>query len=458
MSRRQGSPGDAAERLRATLGDAKLVVVSNRGPRAPVRGVAVRPASGVVTALEPVIRACGGTWVAQGARSYDLATHVRVRAVALTAAERRGHYHAFSNEGLWRWCHGIGGSPAFRAADWRLYRAVNRRFADAVIDEIAGSRALVFVQDYHLALVPAMLRARRPDVAVATFWHVPWPDPGAAFPWLDEILRGLLASTVLGFQAAGDARRFASTAAGCDVDGSIARIGRYPASIAWPEDVATPRRVLRARLQRQLGVPVAATLAVGVDRFDRIKGLLEKLVAIERLLERRPAWIGRFVLVQVAAPARRIGVDERRYRAQVRRVARRINARFGSRGCQSVMLLEARHDADDVANLLRAADLCLVTSLREGMNLVAKEFVASQGDGKGVLVLGRGAGAAQELKDALLVEPARIDELADAIDRAARMPLAERRARMARLRAVVRGADVHRWAARLFAHALAGRS
>ena len=458
MNRRQGLPDGAAARLRTILGGTGLVVVSNRGPRAPVRGGAVRPASGVVTALEPVIRACGGTWIAQGARSYDLAAGVHVRAVSLTASERRGHYHGFSNAGLWRWCHGIGGPPAFRAEDWRLYRAVNRRFADAVIDEIAGRRALVFVHDYHLALVPAMLRARRPDVAVAAFWHVPWPDAGEGFPWLDEIVRGVRAGHVLGFQTAGDARRFTRMAAGRDEAGAVARIGRYPASIAWPADPAAPRRALRARLRRRLGVPMAATLAVGIDRFDRIKGLLEKLVAIERLFDRRPGWVGRLVLVQVAAPARRSGDDERRYRAAVRRVAQRINARFGRRGYRPVRLLEARHDAGAVADLLRAADLCLVTSLREGMNLVAKEFVASQDDAQGVLVLSRGAGAAHELKDALLVEPARVDALADTIDRAARMPLAERRARMARLRAVVRDADVHRWAARLFAHALAGRS
>jgi trehalose 6-phosphate synthase len=482
-----------AERLRALLrtqltGD-QVIVVSNREPYIHERtadGIVVkRPASGLVTAVEPVMRACSGTWVAHGSGSadrevVDSADRVSVppgqddywlRRVWLTAEEEQGYYYGFANEGLWPLCHVAHVRPVFRESDWEAYRAVNQRFADAVVAEARSADPVVLVQDYHFALLPAMIREKLPQATILTFWHIPWPNPESfsICPWRREILQGLLGSTILGFHTRFHCKNFIET-----VDRNLeARIEHehstiafqeketlvesYPISIAWPDAALVaswpPVAQCRQRVIERLGLPADACLVVGVDRFDYTKGILERLNAVERLLEKWPAWIGRFVFIQVAAPTRSALDEYRDFQERIQRVTERINQRFGRPGYQPVHLLAQHHEYEAVTELFRAADVCVVTSLHDGMNLVCKEFVAARDDLQGVLVLSRFAGAAREMPEALIVNPYHVEETADALNRAATMPMAEQRERMASLRSTVREFNVFRWAGRMLADA-----
>ncbi|GMV47251.1 MAG: hypothetical protein AMXMBFR66_26490 [Pseudomonadota bacterium] len=482
-----------AERLRALLrtqlaGD-QVIVVSNREPYIHERGaeglVVKRPASGLVTAVEPVMRACSGTWVAHGSGSADReAVDARdrvavppgqqdywLRRVWLTPEEEQGYYYGFANEGLWPLCHVAHVRPVFRESDWQAYCEVNRRFADAVVAEARGADPLVLVQDYHFALLPALIRERLPQATIVTFWHIPWPNPESfgICPWRSELLQGLLGSTILGFHTRYHCKNFIET-----VDRHLeARIEHehatiafreketliesYPISIAWPDERTTaawpPVAACRQRVIERLGLPADARIAVGVDRFDYTKGIIERLNAVERLLEKHPEWQGRFVFVQVAAPTRSALDEYRSFQERVQRLVERIDTRFGRPGWRPVHLLAQHHEHDAVNELYRAADLCVVTSLHDGMNLVAKEFIAARDDLQGVLVLSRFAGAARELPEALIVNPYHVEETADALHRAASMPPAEQRERMASLRATVREFNVFRWAGRMLADA-----
>lgn len=482
-----------AERLRTLLrtqlsGD-QVIVVSNREPYIHERGpdgvVVRRPASGLVTAVEPVMRACSGTWVAHGSGSADREVvdggdRVRVppgqddywlRRIWLTAQEEQGYYYGFANEGMWPLCHVAHVRPVFRESDWEAYRLINQRFADAVVAEARSADPVVLVQDYHFALLPAMIREKLPQATILTFWHIPWPNPESfgICPWRREILQGMLGSTILGFHTRFHCKNFIET-----VDRYLeARIEHehstiafqeketlvesYPISIEWPgeAEVATwaPVPECRRRVIERLGLPADACLAVGVDRFDYTKGILERLNAVERLLEKWPSWIGRFVFVQVAAPTRSALDEYQSFQERTQRVTQRINQRFGRPGYQPVHLLAQHHEHDAVTELFRAADVCVVTSLHDGMNLVCKEFVAARDDLLGVLVLSRFAGAAREMPEALIVNPYHVEETADALNRAATMPAAEQRERMASLRSTVREFNVFRWAGRMLADA-----
>jgi trehalose-6-phosphate synthase len=492
--RAQGPDAEwTAERLRTLLrtqlsGD-QVIVVSNREPYIHERGadgvVVKRPASGLVTAVEPVMRACSGTWVAHGSGSADrdvVDGHDRVRVppghddywlrrVWLTAEEEQGYYYGFANEGLWPLCHVAHVRPVFRESDWAAYRAINQRFADAVVAEARSDDPVVLVQDYHFALLPAMVREKLPQATILSFWHIPWPNPESfgICPWRREILQGMLGSTILGFHTRYHCKNFIET-----VDRYLeARIEHehstiayqekdtlvesYPISIEWPgaAEVAgwAPVAACRRRVVQRLQLPDNVCLAVGVDRFDYTKGILERLNAVERLLEKHPDWVGRFVFVQVAAPTRSALDEYRGFQERTERVTQRINLRFGRPGYQPVHLLAQHHEHDAVMELFRAADICLVTSLHDGMNLVCKEFVAARDDLQGVLILSRFAGAARELTEALIVNPYHVEETADALQRAALMSPAEQRERMASLRGVVREFNVFRWAGRMLADA-----
>ena len=484
------------ERLRALLrtqlqGD-QVIVVSNREPYIHERGadgiVIRRPASGLVTAVEPVMRACSGTWIAHGSGSADkdvVARHGRVgvppehseyvlRRIWLSAEEEKGYYYGFANEGMWPLCHVAHVRPIFRESDWEQYRIVNQRFADAVVAEARSEDPVVLVQDYHFALVPAMVRAVLPRATILTFWHIPWPNPESfgICPWRREILEGMLGSTILGFHTRFHCKNFIETVdrfleariehehSTISFKGAETLVESYPISIEWPATelqaawptIAECRRRVFARLQ----LPERACLAVGVDRFDYTKGILERLHAVERLLEKRPEWVGRFVFVQVAAPSRSLLEEYQSFQERIARVTDRVNERFGRPGYQPVHLLAHHHEHDAVTELFRAADVCLVTSLHDGMNLVCKEFVAARDDEQGVLILSRFAGAAREMIEALIVNPYHVEETADALHRAATMPPAEQRERMASLRMTVRENNVFRWAGHMLTDA--GRS
>jgi trehalose 6-phosphate synthase len=316
-----------------------------------------------------------------------------------------------------------------------------------------------------------MVRAKLPQATILSFWHIPWPNPESfgICPWRREILQGMLGSTILGFHTRFHCKNFIETVDRC-LEARIEHehstisyqeketlVESYPISIEWPDHDQTqawpPPVECRRRVVQRLGLPEDLRLAVGVDRFDYTKGILERLNAVERLLEKRPEWIGRFVFVQVAAPTRSALDEYRSFHERVQRLATRINQRFGRAGYQPVHLLAEHHEHDAVTELFRAADICIVTSLHDGMNLVCKEFVAARDDLRGVLVLSRFAGAARELPEALIVNPYHVEETADALQRAATMPEAEQRERMASLRSTVREFNVYRWAGRMLADA-----
>ena len=478
--------------LRTQLRGDQVIVVSNREPyiheKSPTGIVVKRPASGLVTAVEPVMRACSGIWIAHGSGSADRdvvdrkdrvgvppgRNEYQLRRIWLSPAEEGGYYGGFANEGMWPLCHVAHVRPVFRESDWAYYRAINQRFADAVVTEAHGDDPVVLVQDYHFALLPAMVRARLPRATIITFWHIPWPNPESfsICPWRRQILEGMLGSTILGFHTQFHCKNFIETVdrfleARIEHEHSTISFRKkktlvesYPISIEWPSDaevaawpsVGLCRRTVFARFK----LPANACLAVGVDRFDYTKGILERLHAVEHLLQSRPEWKGRFSFVQVAAPTRGALEEYRLFQDRIERVAERINARFGKGDYMPVHLLAQHHEHDAVTELFRAADMCVVTSLHDGMNLVCKEFVAARDDERGVLVLSRFAGAAREMPEALVVNPYHVEETANALHRAATMPAAEQRERMASLRMTVREFNVFRWAGHMLADA--GRS
>ncbi|HJS76168.1 MAG TPA: trehalose-6-phosphate synthase [Burkholderiales bacterium] len=471
--------------LRQDLKGDEILIVSNREPYLHVRRKdnvieIQRPASGLVTALEPVMRACSGTWIAHGAGSADRETvdrhdHVmvppekpsyRIRRVWLSQEEEQGYYYGFANEGLWPLCHIAHTRPTFRAPDWEHYQTVNRRFADVVADEARTDDPIVLVQDYHFALLPRMVRERLPRATIITFWHIPWPNPEAfgICPWREEVLEGMLGSSILGFHTQFHCNNFFDTVdrfleARVDREtftisygGDPTEVRRYPISIEWPPSALAlqpPVAECRLRVRERLGLHPDVRLGVGVDRLDYTKGILERFAALERLFELEPRWIGQFSFIQAAAPSR-ISIDEyQNLEARVRSVAARINERFGRPGCLPIVLRIEHHDAAQVYEMYRAADLCYVSSLHDGMNLVAKEFVAARDDERGVLLLSQFTGAARDLAEALIVNPYDIEQSAAAMHLALTMSPEEQRARMRSMRNLVQEFNVYRWAGRM---------
>jgi trehalose 6-phosphate synthase len=361
--------------------------------------------------------------------------------------------------------------PVFRESDWQMYRRVNERFADAVAAEARGDDPVVLVQDYHFALLPALIRQRLPRATILTFWHIPWPNPESfgICPWRTEILEGMLGSTILGFHTPFHCKNFIETVdrfleariehehATVTFGGAGTLVENYPISIEWPADAAVAHwpsvQDCRAAVARRLALPADARIAVGVDRFDYTKGILERLHAVERMLEKHPDWIGRFVFVQIAAPTRSALDEYQAFQQRIAAMTGRINARFGRDGHEPIRLLATHHEHGAINELFRAADVCVVTSLHDGMNLVCKEFVAARNDEQGVLVLSRFAGAARELDEALIVNPYHVEETADALHAALTMPPAEQRERMASLRMTVREQNVFLWAGRMLSDA-----
>ena len=478
-----------AERLavhvQSRLTEGRLFIVSNREPYTHVqRGKSIEvnvPASGLVTALEPVLRACDGTWVAHGSGDADTETvdaHDRLfvppddprytlRRVWLSKEEEEGYYYGFANEGLWPLCHIAHTRPLFRASDWKHYEEVNRKFARALLEEMQGvSHPVVLVQDYHFALLPRMIKEHRPDARLAIFWHIPWPNPEAfgICPWQRELVDGLLGADLIGFHIQAHCTNFLQTVdriveSRIDWDHStvqrldhLTTVRPFPISVSFGDPQTRPPLESayeeRASLLKNIGVR-AALMGVGVDRLDYTKGILERFLAIERFLEKYPRFQGVFTFVQIGAPSR---THIKRYhdlQAEVEAEAERINWRFRSEQWKPIVLLERQHSHEEIEPYYRAADLCLVTSLHDGMNLVAKEFVATRQDERGVLILSCFTGAARELRDALQVNPYDIDQTAEAIRAALEMSAEEKQQRMERMRKTIRDHNVYRWAASL---------
>ena len=506
-----------AVHVRERLGDGRLFVVSNREPYMHVRNGAetecLVPPSGVVTAIEPILRACDGTWIAHGSGNDDHTfadEHDRLRVppdellytlrrVWLTPEEEAGFYDGFSNEGLWPLCHIAHTRPVFRAADWNSYQSVNARFSEVLLEEMEGiEHPVVFVQDYHFALLPGLIKSARPEARIAIFWHIPWPNAEAfgICPWQDDLLDGMIGADVIGFHLQSHCNNFIDTVdrvleARADWEHftiqrnrHISSVRPYPISVAWDDSTGralkrtgraetdsrgnAPKSIAgnsqhanaansdRQRIRRELGMETGHIL-LGVDRMDYTKGIVERLLAVEHLLEEHPAYLERIVAVQIASPSRTRIPSYAALRVKVEDTVERINRRFQTPRWKPVLLIQRQLSHEEVARYFRAADVCLVTSLHDGMNLVAKEFLAARDDGNGVLVLSRFTGSAHELEDALLVNPYDVAQVSQAIHTALEMSYEEQQQRMQRMRLQVKQHNVYRWASNVLSDLCAVR-
>jgi trehalose-6-phosphate synthase len=478
------SPAMLRNVLTHKLPGAEVIVVSNREPyihnREGNRIILQTPASGLVAAIEPIMRACGGTWIAHGSGSADRETvdrfdRIRVppeapsytlRRIWLSDEEQNGYYYGFANEGLWPLCHMAFVRPNFREDDWNQYKLINARYAQAVVSEAKSPNPIILVQDYHFALLPGLLRKRLPDATIITFWHIPWPNPEVfgICPWKEEIIAGLLGSSVIGFHTQFHCNNFLDTVdrfmeARIDREQSFISFGAmesyvrpYPISIEWPPAGMKDQKPVpgcRAAVRRRLGLAADIRLGVGIERFDYTKGILDRLRAVDAFLVSHPEWKNKFVFVQVAAPTRSKLAAYSALQAEAAELARDINARHGSASYQPIMLIVRHHEPGEIFELFRAADLCIVSSLHDGMNLVAKEFVAARDDEQGVLLLSTFAGASRELTEALIVNPYNARSMGVAIEQALLMSAAEQRERMRLMREIVRLRNVYRWAGQM---------
>src|SRR3984893_7090456 len=479
-----------AERLRASihkrLRGSSLFVVSNREPYEHVHGnsgIEVRvPASGLVTALEPILYACDGTWIAHGAADADREMvdandrlrvppdhpHYTLRRLWLTKEEEEGYYLGFANEGIWPLCHIAHTRPVFRAEDWEHYQRVNEKFAQAVLDEIdTAEKPFVLIQDYHFALLPRLIKSKRPDARVAIFWHIPWPNAEAfgICPWQRELLDGILGADLVSFHIQAHCNNFLDSVDQflesriewdrftVNRNDHITLVRPHPISVALPEpsveiESAVTGQQNRAEILAQLGAETLF-LGVGVDRIDYTKGIVERFRGIEAFLDKFPHYKEQFTFVQFGAPSRTSIKRYQDFVAEVAAEADRINRRLQSERWKPIVLFSRHHSHQEIEPYYKAADFCLVSSLHDGMNLVAKEFVVSRTDEDGVLILSQFTGASRELRDAMLVNPYDIGQMAETIRQALEMPSEERQARMRRMRRVVREHNVYRWAAEL---------
>lgn len=478
------NPNTLKEILHNELTGDEVLIVSNREPYIHVKKndkIEIQfPASGLVTALEPIMRACSGTWIAHGAGNADKEVvdkhdHVKVppenpnyqiRRVWLTKEEEQGYYYGFANEGIWPLCHIAHVRPVFRSQDWAQYVAVNKKFADTVVEEAKTDDPVVLVQDYHFALLPKMIRERLPKATVITFWHIPFPNPEvfSVCPWREEILEGLLGSSILGFHTRFHCNNFIDSVdrflesridretSTISYKGDLTAVNHYPISIEYPVKwLKTQKSVGDCRRHIRLlnNLPKDRLVGIGIDRLDYTKGILERFLAVERLLELEPSWIGKFTFIQIAAPSRSSLDQYQHFDADVRLLASKINNRFGKDGYEPICLKVEHHEPHQVYEYYRGADLCFISSLHDGMNLVAKEFVASRDDEQGVLILSQFTGASRELTEALIVNPYNIDQCAAALHMALEMPKGEQRDRIRSMRGLIQEFNVYRWAGRM---------
>jgi alpha,alpha-trehalose-phosphate synthase [UDP-forming] len=470
---------------RESFPEESLIVVSNREPYEHRWGEDVgeirvkRPAGGLTSALDPLLQTVGGVWIAWGSGDADAAVvdeddRIRVppedpkytlRRLWLDQHDVNRYYLGYANQFLWPICHYRPALTRVRARYWERYRRVNRRFAEAVLDEARSSAAAVWVQDYHLALAPGFVRARRPDLSLAHFWHIPWP-PVEIFevtPQAEALIRGLLANDLMGFQLPSHRSNFlrcAQALVGAEVDwqnhtasidGHTCHVRDFPISIdtaAFTAAATVPDAEAAVARLRERYCPDGGQLGVGIDRMDYSKGLPEKLKALDLLFERYPEYHGRFTFVQVGVPSRTDIEAYDELTQKVERLVWEINDRYRTPDWQPVHLIKQSLPAERLAILYRAADVCIVASLRDGMNLVAKEFIACQADERGVLLLSKFAGAALELEHALQVNPYDPEDFASILHDALRLGPEERAERIRAARAGMR--SIYDWMADIF--------
>ncbi len=459
----------------------KMVVVSNREPYMHIHsGKEIRcivPASGMITAMEPILKACSGLWIAAGTGDADRETvdkndkvqvppeepRYTLRRIWMTKEEEDHFYYGFSNEGLWPLCHIAHTRPVFRIEDWKYYKEVNEKFARAVLEETAGEeQPFVLIQDFHFALLPELIKREKPNARVAIFWHIPWPNPESfgICPWQREILSGMLGADLIGFHTQYHCNHFLETVNNAlearvirenfsvKMSGQTTIVNPFPISIAFTmrDYDNVPRHVKPAELISEHGL-TAEYIGIGVDRIDYTKGIVEKFLAIERFLEKNPSYMGRFTFVQIGAPSRTLIKSYSDMVATVEDEASRINQRFKTRNWKPILLLKRHHSHEEIIPFYTSADFCMVTSLHDGMNLVAKEYVACRGRNDGALILSRFAGAAGELQGAIVINPYDIEKSADAIKMALEMTKEEQGQRMKQMRLTVVRSNIYSWAA-----------
>jgi alpha,alpha-trehalose-phosphate synthase [UDP-forming] len=467
--------------LQARLGENALFLVSNREPymhiidEATAKPKCVRPVGGVVTALDPIMRACGGMWIAHGSGNADRQfvnsqdklgvppedINYILKRVWLSKEEEQGYYYGFANEGLWPLCHITHTRPSFRESDWLSYQQVNQKFADSVVQELPARNPFIFIQDYHFTLLARMIKEKRPDASIALFWHIPWPNPEvfSTCPYHAQILDGMLACDLVGFHVQMHCNNFLDTAnrlLESRVDSetfSVVRLGKETAIRSFPISVDESMarelseeehgRIAKIRQEYHLEGQV---IAVGVDRIDYTKGLIERLLAVDRFLEKYPQFKRKFVFIQLAAPSRTHIQRYHDFAAEVDGLVEKINWKHSEENWRPILYFKRHFSQEEIRPFYALADVCIVSSLHDGMNLVAKEYVTAKTDLQGILILSRFTGAAKELTQALLINPYSTEEFADNIKLAAAMSAEEKCSRMRDMRNNIKTNNVYRWA------------
>ncbi|MBK9415284.1 MAG: trehalose-6-phosphate synthase [Bacteroidetes bacterium] len=476
-----------SDRLKIEMGNLlngkKMIVVSNREPYMHIHeGKEIKcivPASGMITAMEPILKACGGLWIASGSGDADKETvdkddkvqvpplnpKYTLKRVWLTKEEESHYYYGFSNEGLWPLCHLAHTRPTFRIEDWEYYKKVNEKFAETILEECKDEeQPFILIQDYHFALLPELIKRKKPRARVAIFWHIPWPNPESfgICPWQKEILTGMLGADLIGFHTQYHCNHFLETVNNTlesrvswekfsvKMNGRNTHVKAFPISIAFTlKDLDDKSR--KEGIKRILGVHGinAEFMAIGVDRIDYTKGLIEKFLSVERFFEKFPDYIGRFTLVQIGAPSRTLIKSYSDMVSDVEKEAERINLRFKSKNWKPILFLKGHHSHEQINPYYKNADMCIVSSLHDGMNLVAKEFVATRNENDGVLILSRFAGASLDLTGALIINPYDIENSAIAIRNALEMSISEQESRMMQMRETIVGNNIYYWASSL---------
>jgi len=476
------------EALRVKLKGYKFIIVSNRQPYIhEYSGGKIRcvPAiSGVTIALDPVMRSSGGLWIAYGSGDADrdvVDEHNKIavppenpqytlKRVWLTKEEEDGYYYGYANQSLWPISHISYEKPVFLLNDWKYYVSVNKKFAESVLEELGKKKNFIWLHDYHLALCARYIKEKRPDCTVSLFWHIPWPNPEVfrICPQKIEILEGLLSNDLLGFHLRYHCHNFLSTIEQ-ELEAKVdweemsvtfkthkTLVRPFPISVDFlgiSEKAATDE-VTQAmeRISSEID-PTYELLGIGIDRIDYTKGLLERLHAIDRFLEKYPQYQGRFVFIQIGALSRIHIKTYKRLIENVQTQAEEINWKYRQGRWYPIVIMNRRIDFATHLAFYRMSDLCIVSSLHDGMNLVAKEFLAANIDKKGMIILSQFTGAARELQDnAVLVNPYDVDGFADAIKEALEMSLEEKRMRIEKMRAIVKENNIYRWAGKFMSN------
>ena len=469
--------------IQAKLGENALFVVSNREPYMHVLNEqtstvdCITPAGGVVTAIDPILKACGGTWIAHGSGNADKKfvnsknklgvppedNRYILKRIWLSKEEEQGYYYGFSNEGLWPLSHITYVRPMFKESDWKMYRQVNQKFADAVIEELPAKSPFIFIQDYHFTLLAAMIKEKRPDATIALFWHIPWPNPEvfAVCPYYKQILDGMLGCDLIGFHVQYHCNNFLETCnrlleSRIDTEKfSVVRsaketfIRAFPISINGHMDSNdSADEIQKQQIRKEFNLD-GKIVGVGVERIDYTKGIKERILAIDRFLEKYPQYKNKFVFIQLAAPSRTHIKSYHDLMSEIDELIEKKNWKYSDSDWKPIIYLERHFSSKEIKPYYQLADFCIVSSLHDGMNLVAKEYVASKNDLNGTLILSQFTGAARELTSAVQINPYSIEDFADAIKYAIELPQDEKRKRMQNMRTIIKENNVYHWAANI---------